>query len=681
VTSPLGAEYTYSIDGTTFQSEPLFADLTPGSYTITVKNTDGCTSAETIVINAVPDDMPVAVTITADRTEICDGQSVTFTATPVNGGDNPVYAWYVNGTLVPDETSVTYTYEPADGDVVYATLTSDLDCATDNPATSNEITIKTDLLPVVVTITADQTEICEGQEVTFTAIPENDGDNPVYAWYVNGNLIPGETLVTFTYEPADGDVVHAILTSDLECATDNPATSNEITITYLDELTVSVTIAKDKDEILEGDLVTFTATPVNGGDNPVYTWYVNTVVQAGQTTSTFSYVPQNGDVIYASLVSDLLCADRTPVQSNRIPITVGEPGLTCPPTILLECNVGAIPAAFTTFQEFMNGGGQVEGYDRINPTTFAYTESERTGACPDTIIRTYSVRDNNGKLLPCIQLIIISDTQDPWMDIEPKQVVCETDVPPIYTTLEEFILNGGTADDLCLLDPDSFSFVDEASDGNSCPETITRIYEVYDMCGNRAEAKEIIRVNDDIAPVILACPSDVKNQGGTLADLTGLPFSATETAISLADTTALGISAYDNCGIREITYRDEQLGACNPIITRTFTVYDACGNKVECKQNITLANVVEPVFFAIGPVCQFTEIPPLPSVSQNGITGTWNPASVNTSVAGTIILVFTPDDGQCASAIPWRLSYLSRFYLSLMRLARSASLSWRLHCL
>ena len=47
VTSPLGAEYTYSIDGTTFQAETTFAGLAPGDYTITVKNTDGCTSAET----------------------------------------------------------------------------------------------------------------------------------------------------------------------------------------------------------------------------------------------------------------------------------------------------------------------------------------------------------------------------------------------------------------------------------------------------------------------------------------------------------------------------------------------------------------------------------------------------------------------------------------------------------
>ncbi len=47
-------------------------------------------------------------------------------ATPENGGTNPVYAWYVNTVEVPGETSDTYAYQPADDDVVYAMLTSDL---------------------------------------------------------------------------------------------------------------------------------------------------------------------------------------------------------------------------------------------------------------------------------------------------------------------------------------------------------------------------------------------------------------------------------------------------------------------------------------------------------------------------------------------------------------------------
>ena len=38
VTAPLGAEYTYSIDGTTFQASPTFSGLAPKVYTITVRS-------------------------------------------------------------------------------------------------------------------------------------------------------------------------------------------------------------------------------------------------------------------------------------------------------------------------------------------------------------------------------------------------------------------------------------------------------------------------------------------------------------------------------------------------------------------------------------------------------------------------------------------------------------------
>ena len=35
--------------------------------------------------------------------------------------------------------------------------------------------------------------------------------------------------------------------------------------------------------------------------------------------------------------------------------------------------------------------------------------------------------------------------------------------------------------------------------------------------------------------------------------------------------------------------------------------------------------------------------------SNNGITGTWSPATINTAVAGTTTYTFTPADGQCAT--------------------------------
>ncbi|HAH23484.1 MAG TPA: hypothetical protein DCL77_06970 [Prolixibacteraceae bacterium] len=56
VTSPLGAAYQYSVDGTTFQSNPVFAGLPAGSYPVTVKETaTGCVSSPTLLtIDAAP---------------------------------------------------------------------------------------------------------------------------------------------------------------------------------------------------------------------------------------------------------------------------------------------------------------------------------------------------------------------------------------------------------------------------------------------------------------------------------------------------------------------------------------------------------------------------------------------------------------------------------------------------
>ncbi|MBC7655456.1 MAG: T9SS type B sorting domain-containing protein [Oligoflexus sp.] len=44
MSSPLGAGFTYSIDGTTYQTSPIFINLSPKSYNIILKNSSGCVS-------------------------------------------------------------------------------------------------------------------------------------------------------------------------------------------------------------------------------------------------------------------------------------------------------------------------------------------------------------------------------------------------------------------------------------------------------------------------------------------------------------------------------------------------------------------------------------------------------------------------------------------------------------
>ncbi len=62
----------------------------------------------------------------------------------------------------------------------------------------------------------------------------------------------------------------------------------------------------------------------------------------------------------------------------------------------------------------------------------------------------------------------------------------------------------------------------------------------------------------------------------------------------------------------------------------------------------TMYSTVTPTFDPIGPLCLNSILPALPATSTNGITGTWSPATISTSVTGTTVYTFTPDEGQDA---------------------------------
>ncbi|HLP06011.1 MAG TPA: T9SS type A sorting domain-containing protein [Paludibacter sp.] len=78
--------------------------------------------------------LPVSVTVSASANPVYNNTPVTYTATPVNGGNLPAYQWKVNGNNV-GANSPELVYTPLDQDVISCTLTSSLQCVTNNPAT------------------------------------------------------------------------------------------------------------------------------------------------------------------------------------------------------------------------------------------------------------------------------------------------------------------------------------------------------------------------------------------------------------------------------------------------------------------------------------------------------------------------------------------------------------------
>ena len=83
------------------------------------------------------------------------------------------------------------------------------------------------------------------------------------------------------------------------------------------------------------------------------------------------------------------------------------------------------------------------------------------------------------------------------------------------------------------------------------------------------------------------------------------------------------------------------------VTTYTFSPSsEVCARKVTIQVKVN--RPANPVFNPIGPLCQNVPAPGLPGWSNNGFTGSWNPAKISTDLAGTFSFKFTPFAGLCA---------------------------------
>jgi len=87
---------------------------------------------------------------------------------------------------------------------------------------------------------------------------------------------------------------------------------------------VSVSINSSAEQVCAGTLVTFTATPVNGGTAPEYQWKVNGT-NAGTNSPTYTYAPADGDQVVCVLTSNQSCVSGNPATSNKRITAVVQP--------------------------------------------------------------------------------------------------------------------------------------------------------------------------------------------------------------------------------------------------------------------------------------------------------------------------------------------------------------------
>ncbi|MFN5665069.1 MAG: Ig-like domain-containing protein, partial [Bacteroidota bacterium] len=114
---------------------------------------------------------------------VCAGASITFTATPSNGGTTPSYQWYRNNIAVGTNSSTYVTSTLNQGDSIRVTLTSNASCLSTSTAQSNIIVMTVNSIPSIGTQPAVQ-RIVSGSQATFSITATNASS---YQWQNNGS--------------------------------------------------------------------------------------------------------------------------------------------------------------------------------------------------------------------------------------------------------------------------------------------------------------------------------------------------------------------------------------------------------------------------------------------------------------------------------------------------------------
>lgn len=341
------------LDGSLFRdgaipADSVLRDLPFGSYTLQIFDKNSC--ADTLFFTIGIEQITPLVNLSADKNQICSGETVTFTTQNPANVPNPVYTWMLNGKVLNASGSVLQLDTLKDNDQVMVILTGNPACLDPDTARSSVQTIQVlpSNLQALAQIQAIKAQACIGQSAQLKALNPNNIPNPGYRWRVNGIVLPtdtNETLNLFPGQPLNTVELILFSRSTSACITKQRDTSDVVLVTQLQALTARDSVRMQNLSagtfLCPGTSLTFSLRSNLKGLTPLQIqWFRNdTLVASGSDTFYTASSWASGNVrIRARVLFDtsLTCISTNGGfgldTTNTVSFTVLQPGdIRCQP--------------------------------------------------------------------------------------------------------------------------------------------------------------------------------------------------------------------------------------------------------------------------------------------------------------------------------------------------------------
>ena len=581
-----GFTYLWS-NGATTQAITVSPSATT-TYTVSVTNANGCTSASAASQVITVNPLPVATITPSGATTFCQGGNVVLTAGPATG---VTYLWS-NGLTMPTITAT------ASGNYSVV-VTSSAGCS----ATATAVSVTVNALPLAAISNVGPTTFCQGGSVTLIATPGTS-----YLWSGNNATTQSNAILT------SGNYTVTVMNAAGCTATSTPTT------VIVNPLPVATITPSGATTFCQGGNVVLTAGPATG---VTYLWSNGLTMPTITATASGNY-----SVVVTSSAGCSATATAVTVTVNALPLaaisTIGAttfcqggsvtlmatPGTsylwsgsgattqsisvttsgnyTVTVTNAAGCSVTSAPVAVTVNALPAAPIVVASGPTAICPsgsvtltapagfTTYSWNNGATSASITVNIAGNYKVTVTNANgcsATSVITVVTVGDNTAPVI-VTPANITLNLTAGCSVSNLN---LGTPVVTDNCLI-----AYVSNNAPYTFPIGTTVVTWTALDASGNVATANQTITIVDTIAPIIIV-PATVTVAANNGCDATG---------VFIGDATAT-----DNCTSTTITNDAPTVFPLGTTVV-TWIATDASGNADTLTQNIVVEDLMAPVIAA-----------------------------------------------------------------------------------